>query len=150
MPSQLVERRPDIAAAERTLAEANATIGVGYGASSPKSRSRRRWTSRAATLQALFDWPSRIWSLGPSVSQVLFNGFLYRAELHQYVAQYNADLANYRQVTLIAFQQVEDYLAATRIYSQQILRQQQAVKDAQDYLNLERCATTPESIRMSM
>ena len=80
---------------------------------------------------------SRTWSIGPSVSQVLFNGWLYRAELHQYVAQYNADLATYRQDVLIAFQQVEDYLAATRIYSQQILRQQAAVKDAQDYLNLE-------------
>ena len=55
----------------------------------------------------------------------------------QYVAQYNADLANYRQVTLTAFQQVEDAMAGTRIYSQQILRQQQAVKDAEDYLNLE-------------
>ena len=57
--------------------------------------------------------------------------------MHQYVAEYNADLANYRQVTLTAFQQVEDSMAATRIYSQQILRQQQAVKDAQDYLDLE-------------
>ena len=88
-------------------------------------------------MTSLFTGPSRTWSIGPSAAETLFNGFLYRAELHQYVAQYNADLANYRQVTLIAFQQVEDYLAATRIYSQQILRQQQAVKDAQDYLNIE-------------
>ncbi len=68
---------------------------------------------------------------------MIFDGWLYRAELHQYVAQYNADLAAYRQTTLIAFQQVEDSMAATRTYSQQILHQQDAVKDAQDYLSLE-------------
>ncbi|MGA3131345.1 MAG: efflux transporter outer membrane subunit [Terracidiphilus sp.] len=137
MPSQLIERRPDIAAAERTLAEANATIGIGYGAFFPQVTISASGGFESSALTSLFNWPSRVWSLGPSVSQTLFNGFLYRAELHQYVAQYNADLATYRQTTLIAFQQVEDGLSATRIYSQQILRQQQAVKDAQDYLSLE-------------
>ena len=137
LPSQLVERRPDIAAAERTLAEANAVIGVGYGAFFPQVTISAVGGFQSSTLTSLFTGPSRIWSLGPSVSQVIFNGFLYRAELHQYEAEYNADLANYRQVTLVAFQQVEDYMAATRIYSQQILRQQDAVKDAQEYLNLE-------------
>src|SRR5208337_4975820 len=137
VPSQLVERRPDISAAERTLAEANALIGIGYGAFFPQVTISASGGFQSSTLSNLFNWPSRIWSIGPSVSQTIFNGFLYRAELHQYVAEYNADLANYRQVTLTAFQQVEDYLAATRIYSQQILRQQQAVKDAQDYLSLE-------------
>jgi NodT family efflux transporter outer membrane factor (OMF) lipoprotein len=137
VPSQLVERRPDIAAAERTLAEANAVIGVGYGAFFPQVTISADGGFQSSGLTSLFTGPSRIWSLGPSVSQVIFNGFLYRAELHQYEAEYNADLANYRQVTLIAFQQVEDYMAATRIYSQQILRQQDAVKDAQEYLNLE-------------
>jgi NodT family efflux transporter outer membrane factor (OMF) lipoprotein len=137
VPSQLVERRPDIAAAERTLAEANATIGVGYGAFFPQVTIAADGGFESATFKHLFDWPSRIWSIGPSVSQTVFNGFLYRAELHQYVAQYNADLATYRQDVLNALQQVEDNLAATRVYSQQILRQQQAVKDSQDYLNLE-------------
>lgn len=137
VPSQLAERRPDIAAAERTLAEANATIGIGYGAFFPQVTISASGGLESALFKHLFDINSRTWSIGPSASQVLFNGFLYRAELHQYVAQYNADLANYRQVTLTAFQQVEDDLAATRIYSQQILRQQVAVKDAQDYLNLE-------------
>jgi NodT family efflux transporter outer membrane factor (OMF) lipoprotein len=137
VPSQLIERRPDIAAAERTLAEANATIGIGYGAFFPQVTISATGGLESATFEHLFDISSRTWSIGPSISQVLFNGFLYRAELHQYVAQYNADLANYRQVTLTAFQQVEDYLAATRIYSQQTLRQERAVKDAQDYLSLE-------------
>jgi NodT family efflux transporter outer membrane factor (OMF) lipoprotein len=137
VPSQLVERRPDIAAAERTLAEANATIGIGYGAFFPQVTLTATGGLESALIGSLFDWPSRTWSIGPAVAQTVFDGHLYRAELHQYVAQYNADLANYRQTTLTAFQQVEDNLSATRTYSQQILRQQQAVKDAEDYLNLE-------------
>ncbi len=137
VPSQLVERRPDVAAAERTLAEANATIGVGYGAFFPQVTISASGGLESSALTSLFLWPSRVWSIGTAVSQTLFNGFLYRAELHQYEAQYNADLANYRQVTLTAFQQVEDNLAATRVYSEQIIRQQKAVKDAQDYLDLE-------------
>jgi outer membrane protein TolC len=88
-------------------------------------------------LQHLFDWASRTWSIGPSASQVIFDGGLYRAELHQYEATYNADLANYRQTVLTAFQQVEDSLSATRIYSQQILRQREAVESAQQYLDME-------------
>jgi len=137
VPSQLVERRPDIAAAERTLAEANAVIGIGYAAFFPQVTISASGGFQSSTLTNLFSWPSRVWSIGPSVSQTIFDGGLYRAELHQYVAEYNADLANYRQVTLTAFQQVEDSMAATRIYSQQILRQQMAVKDAQDYLDIE-------------
>ncbi len=137
VPSQLVERRPDIAAAERTLAEENAIIGIGYGAFFPQVTISASGGFESSTLSNLFSWPSRFWSLGPSVSQVIFDGWLYQAELHQYVATYNADLATYRQTTLTAFQQVEDYLVATRNYSQQIIRQQQAVKDSQDYLNLE-------------
>jgi outer membrane protein TolC len=83
-----------------------------------------------------FSWPSRFFSIGPSISQTVFNGGLYRAELHQYTAIYNADLAAYRQTVLTAFQQVEDYLAAVRIYSQEIQREQEALKSAQQYLDL--------------
>jgi len=137
VPSQLVERRPDIAASERTLAAANATIGVGYGAFFPQVTISASGGFESSTLKHLFDWPSRFWSLGPSTSQVIFDGGLYRAELHQYTAQYNADLASYRQTVLTAFQQVEDSLAATRVYSQQILDQQEALKSAQEYLDLE-------------
>ena len=137
LPSQLLERRPDVAAAERTLAEANATIGVGYGAFFPQFNISATGGLESATFKHLFDWPSRIWSIGPSASQVIFDGGLYRAELHQYQAQYNADLAAYRQTSLTAFQQVEDALAATRIYSQQILSQEDAAKSAQEFLDLE-------------
>ncbi|MGB6720748.1 MAG: efflux transporter outer membrane subunit [Terracidiphilus sp.] len=137
VPSQLAERRPDVAAAERTLAEANATIGIGYGAFFPQVTISADAGFQSALFKHLFDWPSRIWSIGPSASQVIFDGGLYRAELHQYEAAYNADLAAYRQTVLIAFQQVEDALSATRTYSQQILRQKEAVASAQQYLDLE-------------
>ena len=138
VPSQLAERRPDIAASERTLATANATIGVGYGAFFPDITLSAAGALEASAFKHLFDIASRVWSIGPSASQTLFNGFLYRAELHQYEAQYNADVANYRQTVLTAFQQVEDSLAATRIYSQQILHQQEAVKLAKQSYDLEK------------
>jgi NodT family efflux transporter outer membrane factor (OMF) lipoprotein len=137
MPSQLLERRPDIAAAERTLAEANAVIGIGYGAFFPTVTLSAAGGIESSKFSNWFTWPSRFWSIGPSISQTIFNGGLYRAELNQYTATYNADLAAYRQAVLIAFQQVEDYLAAVRIYSQQIERQQAAVTDAQQFVTLE-------------
>ncbi|MGH9585741.1 MAG: efflux transporter outer membrane subunit, partial [Acidobacteriaceae bacterium] len=137
VPSKLLERRPDVAAAERTLAEANATIGIGYGAFFPALTLSATGGFEASTLSHWFDWPSRFWSIGPSLSQTIFNGGLYRAELEQYTATYNGDVANYRQTVLTAFQQVENYLAATRILSQQVLKQQEAVDSAQTYLKLE-------------
>ena len=137
MPSQLLERRPDVAAAERLLAEDNAIIGIGYGAFFPNVTISASGGFESSTFGNWFTWPSRFWSIGPSISETLFNGWLYRAELHQYVATYNANLATYRQTTLTAFQQVEDYLAAVRIYSQQIAQLQGAVNAAQQYLDLE-------------
>ena len=137
VPSELAERRPDIAAAERTLAEANATIGIGYGAFFPQVTISAGGGFESSTFKHLFDIGSRFWSIGPSVSQTIFNGGLYLAQLHQYEAIYNADIANYRQTVLTAFQQVEDAMSATRIYSQQILAQEDAVKAAQQFLDLE-------------
>jgi NodT family efflux transporter outer membrane factor (OMF) lipoprotein len=137
VPSQLAECRPDVAAAERTLAAANATIGIGYGAFFPQVTLSAGGGFESSTFKHLFDWPSRFWSIGPSVAQTVFDGGLYRAQLHQYEAIYNGDLATYRQTVLTAFQQVEDALAATRVYSQQILRQQEAVKSSQEFLDLE-------------
>jgi len=137
VPSQLVERRPDIAAAERTLAEANATIGIGYAAFFPQVTLSAGGGFESSALKNLFDWPSRVWSIGPSASQTIFDGGLYRAELHQYVAAYNSDLATYRETVLTTFQQVEDSLAATRVYSQQIMKQQEAVNSSHEYLDLE-------------
>jgi NodT family efflux transporter outer membrane factor (OMF) lipoprotein len=137
VPSELLQRRPDVAATERTLAEANATIGIGYGAFFPNVTLSADGGFEASQFQHWFDWPSRFWSIGPSISQTIFNGGLYRAELNQYTATYNADVATYRQTVLTAFQQVEDYLAATRILSQQVIKQREAVDAQQTFLNLE-------------
>ena len=137
VPSQLAERRPDVAAAERTLAEANATIGIGYGAFFPQVTLAASGGLESSSLKHLFDIGSRVWSIGPSASQIIYDGGLYRAQLHQYEAIYNGDVASYRQTVLSAFQQVEDALAATRVYSQQILAQREAVQAAQQFLDLE-------------
>ena len=138
VPSQLAERRPDIAQYERKLAADNATIGIGYGAFFPDVTLSASGGLESSLFKHLFDWPSRVWSIGPSVSETIFNGWQYRAQLHQYEAQYNADVATYRQTVLTAFQQVEDELAGTRIYSQQILHEQDAVKSAQQSYEIEK------------
>jgi NodT family efflux transporter outer membrane factor (OMF) lipoprotein len=137
VPGELLQRRPDVAAAERTLAEENALIGVGYGAFYPNVTLSATGGFESSTFKKWFTWPSRFWSLGPTISETIFNGWLYRAELHQYVATYNSDLAAYRQTVLTAFQQVEDYLAAVRIYADQIRSAQDAANSAQQFLDLE-------------
>jgi len=137
LPSQLLERRPDIAAAERTMAQANAAIGVADAAFFPTLSLDGTAGLSSASFSHLFDWSSRVWSVGPSVSQTIYDGGLRRATVRQFVAQYNADVANYRQTVLTAFQQVEDYLAAVRILSQEIQQQQQAVASAQQFVDLE-------------
>jgi outer membrane protein TolC len=80
---------------------------------------------------------SRFWSVGPSLSETVYDGGLRRATVNQYIATYNADLAGYRQSVLNAFQQVEDALAEVRILSQQIQRQQEAVDHSATYVKLE-------------
>ena len=79
VPSQLLERRPDIAAAERTIAEANATIGIGYGAFFPSVTLSAAGGFEASQFTHWFDWPSNFWSIGPQLAQTLYNGGLYRA-----------------------------------------------------------------------
>jgi outer membrane protein TolC len=85
----------------------------------------------------LFDVNNRTWSIGPSVSETIFDAGLRTATVHQYIATYNSNLAAYRQAVLTAFQQVEDYLAQVRILSTQLLQERDAVKSAQQYLKLE-------------
>jgi NodT family efflux transporter outer membrane factor (OMF) lipoprotein len=137
LPSQLLERRPDIAAAERNMAAANAQIGVAYAAFFPALTLSATGGFESSALKSLFDWPSRFWSVGPSISETVYDGGLRRATVNQYIATYNANVAAYRQSVLTAFQQVEDSLAAVRILSQQILRQQEAVESSQTFLRLE-------------
>jgi NodT family efflux transporter outer membrane factor (OMF) lipoprotein len=137
MPSQLLERRPDVAAAERTMAAANAEIGIAYAAYYPTLTLSAGGGTQSSLAEHLFDWPSRIWSIGPSVSETIYDGGLRQAQVHQYVAIYNADLASYRQTVLTAFGQVENLLANVRILSQQIQQQRDAVTSAQQALQLE-------------
>jgi len=137
VPSQLLERRPDIAAAERTMAAANAQIGVEVAAYYPDLTISGSGGVESSTIGKLLEWPSRFWSLGPSLSETVIDGGLRGATVNQYKAAYNADLAAYRQTVLTAFQQVEDSLASVRILSQQIQREQQAVESSQKALQLE-------------
>jgi NodT family efflux transporter outer membrane factor (OMF) lipoprotein len=136
VPSLLLQRRPDVAAAERTMASANATLGVAYSAFYPSLTISAAGGFESYLFKHLADWPSRFWSVGPSFSQPIFNAAL-KADLHQFVAIYNADVASYRETTLVAFQQVEDFLSQTRILSQQIQQQRAAVASAQASLDLE-------------
>jgi NodT family efflux transporter outer membrane factor (OMF) lipoprotein len=137
-PSQLLERRPDIAAAERTMAEANATIGIGYAAYYPTVTLSASGGFASSAISKLFNASSREWSFGGSVSETLFDAGLRRATIDQYVATYNADVANYRQTVLTAFQQVEDDLAATRLLWTEIRQQEAAVKAAHNAYDLEK------------
>jgi NodT family efflux transporter outer membrane factor (OMF) lipoprotein len=137
VPSELLERRPDIAAAERTMAEANASIGIAYAAYYPNLTLTAEGGFESSVLHRWFTWPSRFWSIGASLPETLFDAGLRRATVQQYTATYNADLAAYRQTVLSAFQQVEDGLAEVRILSKEIQQEQQAVDSAETYLKLE-------------
>lgn len=137
LPSQLLERRPDIAAAERNMAAANAQIGVAVAAYYPDLTLSASGGVESSAIGKLLKWPSRFWSIGPSISETIYDGGLRRATVNQFKATYNADLAAYRQTVLTAFQQVEDSLASVRILSQQIVREQQAVDSSATSLRLE-------------
>jgi NodT family efflux transporter outer membrane factor (OMF) lipoprotein len=137
LPSQLLERRPDIAGAERTMAASNAQIGVAVAAFYPNLTLSAEGGLESSAISHLFDWPSRFWSVGTSASETIFDAGLRRATVNQYIATYNANVASYRQTVLTAFQQVEDSLAAERILSKQILQQQAAVDSAKKSLELE-------------
>lgn len=120
------------------MAEANAVIGIGRAAYYPNVTISASAGFASSTIGKLFDAPSRFWSVGPSVSETIFDAGLRRATIDQYVATYNADVANYRQTVLTAFQQVEDYLAQTRLLSVEIQQQEAATDAAQKAYDLEK------------
>ena len=136
VPSQLLERRPDIAASERTMAAANAQIGIAVAAYYPNLTLSAEAGLESSALNKLFEWPSRFWSVGASLSETLFDAGLRRATVNQYLAVYNADVASYRQTVLTAFQQVEDSMSTVRILSKQIEQQERAEQSAERYLEL--------------
>lgn len=115
LPSELLERRPDIAAAERRMASANAQIGVAKAAYYPRLSLSASGGLDAASLAKWFTWPSRFWALGETITETVFDGGLRQAQTDQARAAYDATVAGYRQTVLTGFQEVEDNLAALRI-----------------------------------
>lgn len=136
LPSQLLERRPDIAAAERTMAQANANIGIAKSAYYPNVNLSAAGGLQTSVISTLFSVSSLFWSLGASASQTIFDAGLRHATVEQFTANYQADLAAYRQTVLTAFQQVEDYIATVRITSEQISAQREALAAAQRNLEI--------------
>jgi NodT family efflux transporter outer membrane factor (OMF) lipoprotein len=130
LPSELLERRPDIAAAERRVAAANAQIGVAQAAFFPSLTLSAAAGFGSSSFANWLNWPSRFWSLGPALAQSIFDGGLRRSLSDQAIASYDASVATYRQTVLSAFQEVEDNLAALRILEQEAKVQEDAVRAA--------------------
>lgn len=137
-PSQLLERRPDIAAAERRMAAANAAIGLGVTAYFPLITLTGTAGFASSALHTLFGWPSRLWALGGNLAETLFDAGARRANVESLVAQYNATVASYRETVLVAFQQVEDMLSTIQVLAAAIDEQQRSVQLAERGLELER------------
>jgi len=130
LPSELLERRPDIASAERHMAAANAQIGIAQAAYYPTVKLGGSLGLEASDIAKWLAWPSRFWSVGPTVSETVFDGGLRKSENAQAVAAYDASVASYRQSVLSAFRDVEDNLAALRILAAENTVQDQAVEAA--------------------
>jgi NodT family efflux transporter outer membrane factor (OMF) lipoprotein len=136
LPSELLERRPDIAAAERRMASANAQIGVAKAAYYPTVILGATSGFESGAISALFAGPSILWSAGGSAVAPIFDAGRRRANLDQAIASYDQTVANYRETVLTGFQQVEDNLAALRILEKEAATQQLAVEAAQNSLEL--------------
>jgi NodT family efflux transporter outer membrane factor (OMF) lipoprotein len=137
LPSALLERRPDIAANERTVAAANANIGIAQTAYYPTLTLSANAGLLSNSLQSLFTWAARTWSAGPSISETLFDFGRRGAQIESTKAAYDATVATYRQTVLTAFEEVEDDLASLRYLAQEAQQQQEAVAAATTSLALE-------------
>jgi NodT family efflux transporter outer membrane factor (OMF) lipoprotein len=136
IPSQLLERRPDIAAAERRVAEANEQIGIAKAAYFPAATLNASVGFEGSSFGNVLNASSLLWSVGASLTQTIFDGGRRGATSDAARAAYDATVAGYRQTTLTAFQQVEDNLAALRILEQEAQQQRRAVESAQLSLQL--------------
>jgi NodT family efflux transporter outer membrane factor (OMF) lipoprotein len=136
LPSQLLERRPDIAADERLMVQANAQIGVARAAYFPTLTLSATAGFESSSISNWLAWPSRFFSVGPAAAETLFDAGLRSATVAQYRAAYDQTVATYRQTVLGAFQQVEDNLAALRILAREVGQQDTAVKSAERYLQI--------------
>lgn len=136
LPSQLLERRPDVAAAERRVIAANAEIGVAEAAWYPDLTISASGGYRGSSFADWIDLPNRFWSLGPQLALTLFDGGARSAELERSEAAYDQTVAQYRQSVLDSFREVEDYLVQLRVLQQEAVIQQEALDAARESLRL--------------
>ncbi len=149
IPSTLLERRPDVAEAERKVAAANAQIGVAKAAYFPSLTLSGSDAYSAHAWSHLFSLPNRVWSLGPQLAETLIDGGLRRAQVAQARAAYDISVDNYRQTVLTGFQQVEDQIVTLRVLEQQAVIEDAAVAAAREAekltLNQYKAGTVPYS-----
>jgi NodT family efflux transporter outer membrane factor (OMF) lipoprotein len=136
MPSTLLERRPDIAQAERQVASANASIGVAVAAYYPQLTLSASTGLEAIQLSQLFSGPSFLWSVGPDIAQTIFDAGKIHGQVQEARANYDATVANYRQVVLTAFQQVEDDLSGLQILENEAAAEDQAIVSARQSVDI--------------
>ena len=132
VPSQLLERRPDIAASERQAAAANEQIGIAQSAFYPDLVIAAQGGFQAGSIVNWFTWPSRFWSVGPQLAQTLFDAGRRKSQVETSRAAYDATIASYQQTALTAFQEVEDNLSNLRILEQEAAKQHEATVAAEN------------------
>lgn len=136
LPSELLERRPDIAAAERRMAAANEEIGIVQAAYYPTLSLSASAGFQGTSILNWLQWPSRFWAVGPSLSETIFDAGRRRATTDIARSGYDSAIAAYRQTTLSAFQQVEDSLTVLRVLATESEQQHQATDSANQSLQL--------------
>ena len=136
LPSELLQRRPDIAAAERRVADANEQIGIARAAYFPTVSLGATAGFESTHVANLLDGPNAFWAVGPALAETLFDAGRRRATSESARANYDATVATYRQASLTAFQEVEDNVAALRILENETQQQQQAIASSQESLEL--------------
>jgi NodT family efflux transporter outer membrane factor (OMF) lipoprotein len=136
LPAQMLERRPDIASAERRMAVANEQIGIAQAAYYPTLNLAAIAGFEGTSLLNWFTWPSRMWAVGPNVSETIFDGGRRRATSDAARAGYDGAVATYRQTVLESFQQVEDNLAVLRVLRLEAEQQHEATASADEALHL--------------
>jgi NodT family efflux transporter outer membrane factor (OMF) lipoprotein len=136
VPSEWLEHRPDVASAERGMAAANAEVGVAKAAFYPRVVLNGSGGFQSVSASTLFDWPSRLWAVGPTLQLPIFTGGRNRAQLASARAAYEGAVATYRQTVLTAFQDVEDQLAAQQLLARQLDEENEALASARRALDI--------------